>query len=109
MMKRALKIVDAMPPPAGPPALVKPPHELSGEILLRANRPREAAAQFTDSLLRHRNRSRSLLGTARAFAQAGETQLAAKFYGQFARQWREAEAQAPELREAQRASSSIGP
>ena len=109
MMKRALKIVDAMPPPAGPPALVKPPHELSGEILLRANRPRDAAAQFTDSLLRHRNRSRSLLGAARAFAQAGETQLAAKFYGQFARQWREAEAQAPELREAQRASSSIGP
>ncbi len=90
-----------MPPPMGPPAVIKPAHELFGEILLRAKRPKEAAEQFATSLRRSKNRARSLLGAARAAARSGDTQGAAKAYAQFSQQWRQGDAQAPELREAQ--------
>src|SRR5262245_30638686 len=83
------------------PLVIKPAHELFGEILLRAKRPKEAAEQFATSLRRHKNRARSLLGAARAAAQNGDTQGAANFYAEFARQWQQADAQLPELREAQ--------
>ena len=39
--------------------LIKPTHELFGEILLRAGKPQEAAAQFRTALLRQPNRARS--------------------------------------------------
>ena len=90
-----------MPPPLGPPSVIKPAHELFGEILLRAKRPKEAAEEFATSLRRHKNRARSLLGAARAAAQSGDTKGAAKAYAQFSRQWRQAGARSPELREAQ--------
>src|SRR5688500_2233965 len=91
-----------MPPPSGPPPVIKPVHEYFGEILLRAGRPQEAVEQFARSLRRHPNRARcSLLGAARAAAQSGDTQVAATFYHQFADQWGQAEAQSAERREAQ--------
>ena len=90
-----------MPSPHGPPALVKPSHELFGEILLRAGRPQEATAQFATALRRHKNRARSLLGAARAAALSGDTRGAANTYAQFAQQWQQADAQLPELREVQ--------
>ena len=52
-MKHATELEEAMPPPSGPPTVIKPPHELFGEILLRAGHPKEAAQQFGTSLLRH--------------------------------------------------------
>ena len=101
IMRQATALEEAMPPPSGPPLVIKPAHELFGEILLRAKRPKEAAEQFATSLRRHKNRARSLLGAARAAAQSGDTQGAAKFYAQFSHQWQQADAQLPELREAQ--------
>ncbi len=100
-MRKATALEEAMPPPPGPPPMIKPSHELFGEILLRAGRPKEAAEQFEISLRRHPNRARSLLGVARAAAKSGDTQGAAKLYAQFAEQWRQGDAQAPERREAQ--------
>jgi len=100
-MRQATALEEALPPPPGPPLVIKPAHELFGEILLRAKRPKEAAEQFATSLHRHKNRARSLLGAARAAAQSGDTQGAANFYAQFAQQWQQADAQLPELREAQ--------
>jgi len=100
-MRLAAALEEAMPPPMGPPTVIKPAHELFGEILLRAKRPKEAAEQFAISLRRHMNRARSLLGAARAAAQSGDTQGAAKAYAQFSQQWQQGDAQAPELREAQ--------
>jgi tetratricopeptide (TPR) repeat protein len=76
-MKRAVSLEEAMPPPSGPPAVVKPTHELLGEILLQAERPKEAAQQFAVSLERHPRRARSLLGAARAGAALGSEQAAA--------------------------------
>jgi tetratricopeptide (TPR) repeat protein len=71
-MNKAIALADAMPPPPGPPPLIKPPHELFGEILLRANRPAEAVKQFQQSLFRHPNRRLSREGAARAAEQGGQ-------------------------------------
>jgi tetratricopeptide (TPR) repeat protein len=102
IMRNVLKTVDAMPPPSGPPTLIKPASELFGEILLRADLPQEAAEQFTLALQGHPNRARSLLGAARAFHKAGDLPRTSKFYSQFAQQWHPAKGQLPELVEARR-------
>jgi hypothetical protein len=98
IMQKAAALVDAASP--GPPPSVKPVHELFGEILLRAGRPKDAAEQFEIALRRHPNRARSLLGAARAFARKGDQRRAEKLYTQFAQQWQRAGAQSPELKEA---------
>src|SRR5262245_6725952 len=101
-MKRATSLEEEMSPPSGPPTLIKPSHELFGEILLRAGMPKEAAGQFTIALNRQPNRARSLLGAARAYAQSGDKARAIEFYTNFLRAWRQADANLPELREARK-------
>ncbi|MEK6322592.1 MAG: tetratricopeptide repeat protein [Acidobacteriota bacterium] len=101
LMKRATAIEEELSPPSGPPGLVKPSHELFGEILLGANRPKEAAQQFETSLRRQPNRARSLLGAARAAAKMGDTKAGLEAYSKLVRQWNQADANLPELREAQ--------
>src|SRR4030095_10258990 len=101
MMKRATSIEEDMSPPSGPPSLIKPSHELFGEILLSANRPKEAAEQFGIALLRQPNRARSLLGSARSAAKAGDTKAALEAYSKLITQWNQADQNLPELREAQ--------
>ena len=71
LMKRATSLEEATNAPYGPPSLIKPSHELFGEILLRAGRPTEAAEQFKIALLRQPNRARSLSGLARATDKRG--------------------------------------
>jgi tetratricopeptide (TPR) repeat protein len=99
-MKKATVLEDAMPPPPGPPPLIKPSHELYGEILLRAGRPAEAGQQFARALFRHADRARSLLGTARAAARQGDWDAAVSAYAKFLRQWQKADPTLPEIREA---------
>ncbi|HSB10992.1 MAG TPA: tetratricopeptide repeat protein [Blastocatellia bacterium] len=101
MMSRATSIEEEMSPPSGPPSLIKPSHELFGEILLGANRPKDAAKQFETALLRQPNRARSLLGVARAAAKAGDTKAATEAYSKLLRQWSQADPGLAELREAQ--------
>lgn len=101
LMKRATAIEEEMSPPSGPPGLIKPSHELFGEILLSASRPKEAAEQFATAQLRQPNRARSLLGTARAAAKSGDTKAALEAYSKLVRQWNQADSSLPELREAQ--------
>jgi hypothetical protein len=57
--------------------------------------------QFETAMLRQPNRARSLLGLARANAKAGDTKAAAEAYSRLMRQWGQADASLPELREAQ--------
>lgn len=99
-MKQATSLEEAMGPPSGPPGLIKPSHELYGEILLRAGRPREAAEQFRIALLRQPNRARSLLGAARAAAKSGDMAGAKSVYAKLLEQWQQADKGLPELREA---------
>jgi hypothetical protein len=66
LMKKATALEASMTPPYGPPGLIKPSHELFGEILLRAEKRAEAAEQFKVALQRQPNRARSLLGATRS-------------------------------------------
>jgi hypothetical protein len=100
-IKRAVAIEDQLGPPSGPPSLIKPTHELYGEILLRAGRPQDAVEQFKTALLRQPNRARSLLGAARAAAQSGDHRGAASAYAKLLEQWQQADRGLPALREAQ--------
>ena len=99
-MKKATALETEMSPPSGPPTLIKPSHELFGETLLRAGRAKEAAEQFALALSRQPNRARSLLGTARAFAAAGNRAAAVETYQKLLGLWQQADADLPELREA---------
>jgi hypothetical protein len=101
LLQRATALEESLSPPSGPPNLIKPAHELYGEMLLRAGRPTEAAAQFATALLRQPNRARSLLGTARAAARGGDTRGAALAYAKLVRQWQQGDPQLAELHEAQ--------
>lgn len=71
LMKRATSLEEATNAPYGPPSLIKPSHELFGEILLRAGKFAEASEQFKIALLRQPNRARSLSGLARATGKHG--------------------------------------
>ncbi len=106
-MKKAMTLEEEMSPPSGPPALIKPSHELFGEILLRAGKPKEAAQQFTTSLQRQPNRARSLLGLARSAAQSGDKAKAAAIYAELLSLWPQADAQLPELREAREFAGQV--
>ena len=100
LMKKATSLEEQMSAPYGPPNLIKPSHELFGEILLRAGKPAEAAEQFKISLLRQPNRARSLLGAARAAAQNGNQAGALTAYATLIEQWKQADDGLSELREA---------
>jgi tetratricopeptide (TPR) repeat protein len=101
MMKLATRLEEDMSPPSGPPVLVKPSHELFGEILLQAGRPKEAAEQFTIALERQPNRARALLGLARASARQGDAKTARETYAKFLEQWKQSDSQLLEAKEAQ--------
>ncbi|HJP90620.1 MAG TPA: hypothetical protein VJ875_01610 [Pyrinomonadaceae bacterium] len=100
LMKQATTLEEQGAAPSGPPPLIKPTHELFGEILLRAAKPAEAAEQFKIALQRQPNRARSLLGAARAAAQSGNQSAALSAYATLIDQWKQADAGLPELREA---------
>ena len=106
LMRKATALEEQSSPPYGPPNLIKPTHELFGEILLRAGKPAEAAEQFKIALLRQPNRARSLLGAARAAAQSGNHAAAQAAYTTLLEQWNQADADLPELREARDAVKS---
>jgi tetratricopeptide (TPR) repeat protein len=100
LMRRATKLEEELSPPSGPPDFFKPSHELFGEILLQANRPKEAAEQFAVALQRQPNRARSLLGRARAAAAAKDDAAATAAYRDLLRHWQRADPALAELREA---------
>jgi tetratricopeptide (TPR) repeat protein len=100
LMRKATALEEQMSPPSGPPHLIKPTHELFGEILLRAGKPADAAEQFKVALQRQPNRARSLLGAARAAAQTGNQSGALTAYTKLIEQWKQADANLLELREA---------
>lgn len=100
-MEKAAALEDSAPPPPGPPPLIKPTHELLGELLLKADRPVEAEKQFKSALFRQTSRARSLLGVARAATQQGNREKAMDAYAKFRHQWRQADNGLPEMREAQ--------
>ena len=100
LARRATKLEEELSPPSGPPDFFKPSHELFGEILLRAGKPKEAAEQFAVALQRQPNRARALIGAARAAAAAKDDAKATAAYRDLLRHWQRADASLAELREA---------
>jgi len=64
---------DTLPAEFGPPDIVKPTHELIGELLLALDQPKEAQREFARALELAPGRSLALLGLARAAQAAGDT------------------------------------
>ena len=100
LMEKARAIQEELPAPSGPPRIIKPVHELYGEILLQAGRPEEALRQFAACLQLYPNRARSILGAARSAAQSDGKKDAAGWYAKLLAVWTLADQGLPELREA---------
>jgi tetratricopeptide (TPR) repeat protein len=95
--RKATRLEDGLPLEFGPPEIVKPSHELMGELLLALNRPTEASREFQAALLLAPKRSRSLLGLSVAADRAGDVQTAARAEAQLDLIWHRAD---PEARNA---------
>ncbi len=91
LLREATRIEDGMPVEFGPPDVVKPSHELLGEVLLRLHRAEEAQRQFEQALALAPNRALSLLGLGRAALAAGDRETAARAYGTLREIWHDAE------------------
>lgn len=99
-MQEAVVLEGQLPPPLGLPRPLKPASELQGEILLELGRPQDAASAFAQALARAPNRSAALLGLARAAAARGDRESARGHYRRFLANWRNADPERPELKEA---------
>jgi tetratricopeptide (TPR) repeat protein len=102
-MERATAAQARMPKPIGRPYPVKGADELYGELLLATGRPKDAVVWFERTLARTPNRSRAVLGLARAAAKAGDAGKSRTAYKQFLANWRLADPNLPELAEARAA------
>ncbi len=87
LLRKATTVETTMRPPAGAADPVKPSHELLGEVLLETGNPSEAAKAFEASLLRMPNRARSLLGSARSHAAAGDRATASERFQKLVEIW----------------------
>jgi predicted Zn-dependent protease len=91
IMRNATQREDAMPVEFGPPAVLKPTHELYGELLLEAGKPGEAYQQFTAALKLAPRRARSLVGLARSAKTMGDTVAANKASAELKEDWHRAD------------------
>ncbi len=102
LMREAVSLEDAMPIDFGPPTWIKPSHELLGELLLGMHRPAEAEVEFQRALQGAPRRARSIIGLARAAAQAGDPKAAESAYRELREIWHQADPGLPELEEVRR-------
>ena len=100
LAKEAAAAEDAMSFEFGPPSVVKPAHELLGEMLLNAGDAAGARAEFERSLAHAPERALSLLGLARAASKGGDSAATQDAYRRLAAVWRRADPDLPELSEA---------
>lgn len=99
LMQQATATEDSMSFEVGPPSIVKPSHELFGEILLDLGRPAEARKQFDSALTLAPKRALSLIGSARAASASGDQASAKQSYGELQRIWHRADSNLAELKE----------
>ncbi|MEW6321101.1 MAG: hypothetical protein AB1635_08430 [Acidobacteriota bacterium] len=99
-MDQATAMQARMPRPIGRPYPVKGADELYGELLLEAGRASAAVTWFERTLARTPNRSRAVLGLARAYAKAGNRAASQRAYKRFLGNWSQADPELPELKEA---------
>jgi len=100
LMDRAAALQARMPKPIGRPFPVKDVNELYADLLLQVNRPKEAIVWFDRALTRTPNRSRAVLGLARAYRNAGDAANARAAYKRFLTNYRLADPGLAEVAEA---------
>jgi tetratricopeptide (TPR) repeat protein len=93
-VRKAARLEDGLPLEFGPPDIVKPSHELLGELLLEMGRPTEAVRAFEAALRLAPRRSLSLLGLSRAAEAAGAYAAAARAQARLDLAWSDADAEA---------------
>ncbi|HTY40402.1 MAG TPA: hypothetical protein VMH79_00880 [Thermoanaerobaculia bacterium] len=91
----AAAVEDAMSFEFGPPVVVKPAHELAGEVLLAAGKPGDARREFETALAHNPARALSLLGLAKAAAASGDPAASREASAKLARQWSRADPDVP--------------
>jgi tetratricopeptide (TPR) repeat protein len=101
LLQRAARIEAAMEDdaPVGPPFII-PTNELLGEMLLEARRSTDAVAAYERALAQAPNRSRALLGLARAKKAAGDAAGARDVYAKLVANWHRGDPEIPALNEA---------
>ena len=104
MLDAAATLQGRMPKPIGRPMPVKDVNELYGELLLQVNRAKEAVVWFDRALARTPNRSRAVLGLARAYRNSGDATNARAAYKRFLANYRLAD---PGLREVAEARDAL--
>lgn len=72
----------------GPPPAVKPPHELYGDLLVRAERFDDARVQYERALERTPGRTLTLAGLYRAATRSGKEERAREVRAVIEKQWR---------------------
>ena len=100
ILDHAASLQARMPRPIGRPFPVLDVNELYGDLLLQVGRNREAVGRFDRVLARTPNRSRALLGLARAYRNAGDAANARAAYQRFLTNYRLADPGLPEVAEA---------
>jgi tetratricopeptide (TPR) repeat protein len=93
-IKKAVELEDKTSYEPGPPVVLKPAHEIYGEIFLAMNNSTKAIEQFDLSLKRAPGRSLSLLGKYKALKNLGESQKAAQIKEMLMTNWKNADEQA---------------
>jgi tetratricopeptide (TPR) repeat protein len=101
-LNEAAGLEDAIPLEFGPPDVVKPTHELLGEVLLGFGQAAEAQREFVRALALAPGRARSLAGLGRAALAAGDSTVARKALADLKRAWHSADASMPEVAELNR-------
>ncbi len=89
--EKGVNVEESLNPPTGPPDVIKPIHELYGEVLLMMGQNEKALAQFEKSLERTPNRSLSVLGAARSARAMSNQVLAYSYYQAFMKNWKNAD------------------
>jgi len=91
LMREATELEDAMPMEYGPPDVVKPSHELLGEMLAALGRPAEAQAEFERALALAPRRALSLAGLEDAAHMAGDHATAGRAHVALREVWHDAD------------------
>ncbi len=78
-------------------------HEQIADTLMDLKQPKDAAAEYARAIDKHPGRAHSLLGAARAAAQAGEMQAARTGYQRLLELWSSADEETPGVDEARAA------
>jgi Tfp pilus assembly protein PilF len=88
LLREATKFEDGLAAEYGPPDIVKPTHELLGEVLLAQGQSAEAQQEFTRALAMAPGRSLSLLGLTHAARAAGDTAVALQAEATLKQNWK---------------------